>query len=210
MSSPTGLRELIGSELSRLGVRRDGLRGPLSEGGPATPAAVARVTTSAWLVEYRAATNTLPANSDPAWTEHKTGSAAQSVTSDLLTITSGATPDSLYNIIDLSGLDSSKGSLVEASLCVTTDAASINGGACLSVFDGQYLSVVWLRTDGLNIDGSPDVPVTLSDAQHRVALAVRGNEVRVHVDGALLQTGAPASSTTLEAIAFGSWIDSTP
>ena len=208
MSTSRSLAEAIRREVAalvRLPVVTDTGQNVVS-----SPTTLVRTKTSTWLADYQASSNTLPANDTPAWVEYQAGNATQAVTTGVLTITSNATTDSLFNYVTLSGLDASKGSLIEARLCVTTDAAAVNGGACLAVFDGSRLSVVWLRTDGLNVDGSADVPVTLSDAEHRVAMHVQGDAVSVYVDSELVQTGQPATSTTLEAAAFGSWVDATP
>jgi hypothetical protein len=209
MSASRGLAEAIRTELVRSGVRLP-VVADTGQDGPTSPTTAARYTTSAWLVDYKAATNTLPASSDPAWVEYSAGAATQDVTTGVLTMTAAATTDSLFNFVTLAGLDAAKGSLLESRVCVTTDACAANAGACLAVFDGSRVSVLWLRTDGLNVDGCADVPVTLSDAAHRVALHVRGDEVRAYVDGELLQTGAPAGATALEGVAFGTWIDLTP
>lgn len=206
----SSLRQLIRTEMVRAGVQLPVLT-DIGQDSPATPATLQRKTTSAWLADYEASSNTLPAGDTPAWTEYSAGAGAtQAVTGSVLTITTAATTDSLFNYVALAGLDASKGSYLEAEVQVASDSADVNGGGCLALFDGQFLSVLWLRTDGLNLDACANVPVTLSDAAHNIALHVQGEQVRVYLDGELQQTGAPIASTTLEAAAFGSWIDPTP
>lgn len=209
MSASRGLREAIRTELARSGlalpIARDTEQAPVS-----SPVQVTRQGNATWLVDYQSSSATLPINDDPAWTAYTTGAATQAITVGVLEIAAAATTDSLFNYIAVPTLDAAKGTYFEAKLKVVSNDAGANKGACMAVWDGVYASVLWLRTDGLNVDGAADVPVTLSDAVHRVGLHVYEDEVTAYVDGVALQTSTPTGSTTLEAVGFGSWIDLTP
>lgn len=209
MSVTRGLAEAIRSELARRGLRVPVIS-DTGQSGPASPAACRRRGGTSWLADYEAAGNGLPSADVPPWTEYQAGGATQAVAGGTLTVTAAAAGDWLFNYVALDGLEATAGTLVEARLRVASSGGGANTGACLAVFDGQYLSVAWLRAGGLNVDGSESVAATLSDAWHRVAMHVLGVTVRVYVDGELVQTGAPVAPSTLKAAAFGSWVDTTP
>lgn len=161
--------------------------------------------TDQWQVEYEAAA--LPDESDPAWTEELDGTVTATVSGGLLNIVPDTASDTLYYTLAATGVDADLGTTIEANLRVNSDVTSgADSGAALAVEDGAALFVVWLRADGLNIHGSADVPMDLSDVLHRVKLVTRAGLCELWVDGLLRQQGAAGAASAASAWSFGSYM----
>lgn len=201
------LRELIQKEIRR-GVVRPVMRDTTQGGAVADAVVLPRVDSNPdqWFVWYEAADDVTPDGDTPAWVDVEDGSPVAAVADDLLTVEAPTTYDSLFYSYEYVGLDNDSGTTVEASLRVVSDDSGANQGACVAIADGDRLFVLWLRADGLNIDGQANVPLGLSDALHRVRFRGEGNRCDVWVDGLWRQTGVASGPTTAAGVAFGTWV----
>ena len=113
--------------------------------------------------------------------------------------------DTLYQLRELPTLTSAEGAVLQACLRVNASDSGAHKGSALAVFDGTWQTVVWLRADGLNLDGQAHVDVDLSEGRHWVTLVVRSGWAEVYVDGNLIQSGAVGNPTTAQGVTWGSW-----
>ena len=75
-------------------------------------------------------------------------------------------------------------------------AKNPNQGYCMALFDGTFRYAAWVRSDGCNIDGMPDVPMAFpSTSRRRVVLWCRNGECRLSVDGEEVQRGLACGIT---------------
>jgi hypothetical protein len=157
-----------------------------------------------WLVWYPA--DALPEASDPAWNESLAGGVTRSVADSVLTIVDTiADAGWLYYVYDLPALSNTLGTVFEARLKVTADAADENQGAVLSLLDGAYQFAAWLRHDGLNIDGEVDVPADLTYFR-QIRLEVQGQYAHLWLDGVEQQAAGFMNPTSEKKIIFGTWM----
>ena len=142
-----------------------------------------------------------------AWTEHINGTVEHVCDNGIFKITDDTPAEYLYYTYDIATLDNATGTFTD--LYIKMDAASSgrNQGACLSISDGTYQFMVWLRTGTLNIDGEPKIGVDLT-GWHRLQFWTRGTDCEVFVDGVSIQTGMRMDCTTEKQVAFGSWVPS--
>lgn len=159
-----------------------------------------------FLVWYRASTSSFPPDSVPSWDEDLDGEATHEFVSSLLDIEITGDGDSLHYSIDLPDLNTDLGTTMEANVKILTSDTGEDHGSALSVSDGSWQSVVWLRADGFNIEGQPHVPADLSDRLHRIRLISRQGGCRVYVDGLLRQQGLAVGTTSQKNVTFGSWV----
>lgn len=196
------LRSLIQREVRRtvpLPVVRDTGQNP-----PDAQASIARTTAATWDIWYQASSGNLPEADTPAWTEHETGTPSATVSGGVLAVVAdgGAAESDYWGYSNAAFTGPCE---IEALVKVSSADAGAHKGSCLSLHNGTWQFVVWLRDDGLNIDGEADVAVTLSDDYHRVRMVVRDKACEVYVDGTFLQRGGPANATTATGVTFGSW-----
>ena len=171
----------------------------ITQGGTISPSGL-------WHIWYEY--STLPAASTPAWTKHSLGSPTEELIQSGLRLTVPTTNgDYVYYTVDESDLDNTTGVLLDTRLRVYGSSNTRNEGACISVSDGVYQFMVWLREDGLNIDGEPNVAIDLTD-WNRVQFITRDDTCEVYVNDELQQTGMRMDLTTNKQIAFGSWVPS--
>jgi len=171
----------------------------ITQGGTISPSGLWHI----WY-EYSA----LPAASTPAWTKHSLGSPTEELIQSGLRLTIPATNgDYVYYTINVPELDNTIGVLLDTRLRVYGSSNTRNEGACISISDGVYQFMVWLRKDGLNIDGEPNVAIDLTD-WNRVQFITRDDTCEVYVNDELQQTGMRMDLTTNKQIAFGSWVPS--
>ncbi len=147
----------------------------------------------------------LPTGDDPAWTADLTGAAEAAASGGVLTVTADAAGESLLYAFPAPTLSNARGTTLEARVRVTSSASGANTGSALCIMDGVYQFVVWLRADGLNIDGQAHVACDLATSFRRVTLQAQNARCSVKVDGYLRQTGTWMNRTTKKAITFGSW-----
>lgn len=119
----------------------------------------------------------------------------------LLHIAAEAGESVIYSLA-LADLDAAEGTLLQTSLRVNSDTCGTGQGLCFSLFDGVYQFALWLRSDGLNLDGEANVVVDLT-LLHTFTLRTIGAVCEVYVDGELLQTGGPCGITTDKGATFG-------
>lgn len=112
---------------------------------------------------------------------------------------------SLYYSYDIATLSNATGATIEAQVRVNTSDSGANKGSALSICDGSFQFILWLRADGLNIDGQADVAMDLATTAHRIKFSAIGDSCRVWVDDQLRQTGTYANVTALQRATFGSW-----
>jgi hypothetical protein len=165
------------------------------------PSALPTPTYLAW---YPA--DALPEASDPAWTPDLSGVIPAVVSASVLTLTDllGAA-GWLYYVYAVPALSNTTGTVLEARLKVTTDAAVENQGAVLALFDGAYQFAAWVRHDGLNLDGAVDVPADLTSFR-QVRLEAQGQYAHLFLDGVEQQAGAFMNPTTERQLVFGTWV----
>jgi len=106
--------------------------------------------------------------------------------------------------------DAAEGNTVECRVRIDSSTSVAHEGFALSVLDGGGRYTVFLREDGLNIQGEPNVAVVLNDKLHRVKFAAQNGFCRVWVDGLLRQYGTAAGQTgkagvTCGNMAFDDW-----
>jgi len=145
--------------------------------------------------------------SSPTWVEHMLGTVAHSCSRGIFKITDDTPAEYLYYTIDLSQLDNTVGTLTDVRIRIDAASSGRNQGACLSISDGTYQFIVWLRTGTLNIDGEPKVGVKLT-GWHRLQFYTRGTDCEVFIDGVSIQTGMRMDMTAAKQVAFGSWVPS--
>lgn len=159
--------------------------------------------TSEWLVYYEGTVQ--PEVDVPAWTEHMSGIISHGPASGIFTIIDNLPLGWLYYHVPLVELNNYLGTVVETRIRISSDSGATNQGACIGIFDGAYQFVVWLRHDGVNIDGEPDVPLDMNHWR-RVRLEAQGTTCELFVDGTSRQTGPFMNTTTEEKIVFGSFV----
>lgn len=159
-----------------------------------------------WGIWYK---GLVPPDADtPAWTEHISGTVAHSCTNGRFKIADDTPAEYLYYTYNIPALDNTVGTLTDVRLRIIGASGGENQGACLSVSDGKYQFVVWLRTGTLNIDGEPKAPVYLV-GWHRLQFSTQGTHCEVFIDGVSIQTGTRMDLSANKQVAFGSWVPST-
>lgn len=158
-----------------------------------------------WLVLYPA--DYLPDASDPVWVEFLSGEIAHEVAGSIFTITDllGAA-GYLYYEYDIAALETLEGAVVETRVQIDADDAAVNQGAVLSLFDGTFQYTVWLRADGLNLDGQADVPADLTTFR-LVRLETQGGHCHLYLDGEHQQAATYMNPTAEKKIVFGTWVE---
>jgi len=146
------------------------------------------------------------ADADP-WTEHMLGAVTHSCTKGRFKITDDDTAEYLYYTHDVATLDNTVGTLTDVRIRIDAASSARNQGACLSVADGTYQFMVWLRTGSLNIDGEQKVAVDLT-GWHRLQFWTQGTDCEVFIDGVSMQTGMRMDISSETQVAFGSWVPS--
>ena len=149
----------------------------------------------------------LPDLDADAWTEHINGAVEHACTNGIFKITDDTPAEYLYYTNDVATLDNTVGTMTDVRIRIDAASSDRNQGACLSIADGTYQFIVWLRTGGLNIDGEPKVAVDLTD-WHRLQFWTRGTDCEVFIDGVSIQTGMRMDMTAEAQVAFGSWVPS--
>jgi len=76
----------------------------------------------------------------------------------------------------------------------------------LSVFDGTYKFIAWIRKDGVNIDGGVDVAIDMTQWRE-VRFEAQGVEAKLYIDGELQQTGSYTEVNALHKVSFGTYVD---
>ena len=149
----------------------------------------------------------LPDLDADAWTEHINGAVTHACDRGIFKITNDTPAEYLYYTHDVATLDNTVGTLTDVRIRIDAASSGRNQGACLSIADGTYQFIVWLRTGGLNIDGEPKVSVDLTD-WHRLQFWTKGTDCEVFIDGVSIQTGMRMDLTAETQVAFGSWVPS--
>lgn len=137
------------------------------------------------------------------WAEHLTGVVAHS-TSDIgvfdMADASGLT--ALNYDFALTGFDNAIGSIFDVRVKVDASAAGVDEGVLLALDDGTVQFRVWLRTDGVNIDGLPDQAVDMTQWRN-VRLVMKGIDTSLYIDDNLIHNGYFSALTDLQKVTFG-------
>jgi len=157
-----------------------------------------------WLVYYEGDVN--PDADTPAWTETLSGTVAHSSDGDVFTVTDNTDDEHLYYSSPTQAtLDSAIGSILEVRVRVSVGGTGTNRGAAMSIFDGTRQYTCWLRSDGVNIDGSPNVAINMT-GWRRVKLIGKGAGCQLFIDGDIRQVGSYMNPTVKQQFAFGSYV----
>ena len=140
------------------------------------------------------------------WTETMVGIVGHAIADGVFTIVDAVDADYLYYTFNEATLDNAHGTVLECRIRVNGASAGPNSGAAIAVYDGARQFVLWLRDDGLNIDGQPDAPIDMT-VFRRVRFVTRGAGSQAFVDGDLRQTGGFANWTNKQRVGFGSYVE---
>lgn len=159
-----------------------------------------------WLVWYDAVDSGALVDPDAEgspWTEHLTGSVVHATDdiaifsmADLLEVTA------LYYDYGITGFDNTIGTILEARVKVDICPGAADQGVLLALDDGTVQFRVWLRADGLNIDGRAHQALDMTQWRH-VRLAMKGTDTSVYVDEVLIDNGFFSALTALQKCTFG-------
>jgi hypothetical protein len=157
----------------------------------------------AWLAHYEA--DAFPYDETPAWTETLEAPVSASVSGGVLSVANVA-GNAAWRFWELAvpSLDNAVGTYLSARIRVTADGAGVNQGAVLCLCDGVYQFAVWLRADGVNLDGEADFPFDMT-SYRKVVLAARGTSCWLSVDGLALQNSVWMNATAQKKLVFGTW-----
>ncbi len=162
-----------------------------------------------WLVWYHG--DVQPEIDTPAWTEFLLGAITHGPVAGIFIIIDnvGAAGYLYYEIAaEVASLDNYLGTIMESRMRIIDDTAGVSQGACLCIFDGTYQFVAWIREDGVNIDGQPDVVIDMREWR-QVRFEAQATEARLYVDGELIQTGGYVGASALRKVSFGTYADFT-
>jgi len=160
-----------------------------------------------WLVWYQGA---IPPDIDtPAWTEFLLGAITHGSTAGIFMIIDNIGPTGylFYEIAaEMVTLDNYLGTVIESRMRITDSTGHERQGVALSIFDGTYKYVAWMREDGVNIDGGVDVAIDMTQWRE-VKFEAQGTEAKLYVDGELQQTGSYVGASALRKVSFGTYAD---
>ena len=151
-----------------------------------------------WSVVYDCLTGGVSVEPDShtqAWTKAETGTVVKAAANGMFSMaTCSHVPGCPYHFGD-TDFSTDEGVLAEAMLYMDASPASADFGAALGIEAGENAVVAYLRTGGLNLDGLANVAFDLSN-WHWVKVALQGDEIRLYVDGQLVQSNYAASYAT--------------
>jgi hypothetical protein len=136
------------------------------------------------------------------WTEHLTGAVAHSTTDAIFNMADLGALTGLYYDYTVTGFDNSIGSILDVRVKVDAASSGADQGVLLAIDDGTVQFRVWLRTDGVNIDGMPDYAIDMTQWRN-VRLAVKGIDTSLYIDDNLIQNGFFSALTSVERVLFG-------
>lgn len=166
----------------------------------------------AFFIWYRADDNIQP-DAVPApdnWVERIQGAAGHAIADGIFSIVDNTDAEYVYYTFSPAApvvLSNAQGTVLECRVRVTGASAGANTGAAIAIYDDVRQFVLWLRNDGINIDGQPDAPIDMSTAFRRVRLVVQGAGSQVFVDGELRQAGGFTNWSGKNKVLFGSYVD---
>lgn len=162
----------------------------------------------AFFIWYRARDNIQPdaVPAPDAWTETLVGAAGHAIASGIFSIVDNTDAEYVFYTFDEATLDNDHGTILECRVRVNGASAGANTGAAIAVYDGTRQFVLWLRDDGVNLDGQADSPIDMT-VFRRVRLVAQGAGSQVFVDGDLRQTGGFMNWTAKKRVLFGSYVE---
>ena len=164
-------------------------------------------TADIWLVWYEG--DVSPDIDTPAWTEFLVGAITHGSTAGIFMIIDniGATGYLFYEIAaEVATLDNYVGTIIESRMRIIDSTGHEGQGVALSIFDGTYKFIAWMREDGVNIDGQPNVAIDMTQWR-QVKFEAQGIDSRLYVDGQLQQTGSYVGASALRKVSFGTYAD---
>ena len=160
-----------------------------------------------WLVWYD---GIVPPDIDtPAWTEFLVGAITHGSTAGIFMIIDNIGPVGylFYEIAaEVATLDNCVGTVLESRMRIIDSTGHEGQGVALSVFDGTYKFIAWIRKDGVNIDGGVDVAIDMTQWRE-VRFEAQGVEAKLYIDGELQQTGSYTEVNALHKVSFGTYVD---
>jgi hypothetical protein len=149
-----------------------------------------------------AGTLVLPDEQSDAWTDHQTGNGAAALSRAILALTSPSALDGMYYEKTVSGLTYSSGAVLEARVKITASSTADDTGFLFCINAGECQHRVWLRTDGLNIDGFDEVELDLT-SWHVIRVVASGIDTRVYIDDNLVASGHFSALKETSSVLFG-------
>jgi len=160
-----------------------------------------------WLVWYD---GIVPPDIDtPAWTEFLLGSITHGSTAGIFMIIDNIGPTGylFYEIAaEVATIDNYVGTVIESRMRIIDSTGHEGQGTALSICDGVYKFVAWIREDGVNIDGEADVAIDMTQWR-QVRFEAQGIIARLYVDGELQQTGSYVGASAVHKVSFGTYAD---
>lgn len=159
-----------------------------------------------WLVWYDAVESGAivdPDGEGNPWTEHLTGAVVHA-TDDIgvFSMADLAGITGLYYDYTVTGFDNSIGSILDVRMKVDASTSGADQGVLLAIDDGTVQFRVWVRADGLNIDGRAHQAVDMTQWRN-VRLAMKGVDTSVYIDDTLIDNGFFSALTAVERVIFG-------
>jgi hypothetical protein len=144
-----------------------------------------------------------PDEQSDAWTEHQAGSGAATLDGAILETNTPSSSDGMYYEKTVSALTYAAGAVFDARVLVEASSGEVDTGVLLCINAGECQHRLWLRTDGLNIDGFAEVAYELT-GWHRIRVATYGIDTRVYLDDNLVAEGHLSALTETSSVLFGS------
>lgn len=144
-----------------------------------------------WTVNYGG--DAVPASAVPAWTTTSSGTFTNSVSAGILTLSHATTAsDYVYHNLTTFALSNTVGSTIESRLKVTAGTTIVGTVSyhAISCRDGTRAPMLGFHTDGVVLYQESStttqlaiIPMDTTDDYHTYRLTLKGNTVRVYVDG---------------------------